>query len=66
MEIQTGLHTGVKQNNVIDGLLDKRRSSYDAKKSSEILQHTDFTKVRYAQVWEDADVLLKGLDVEWH
>lgn len=29
---------------------------------SEIQHHADFTKVRYANCWEDADILIKGLD----
>ena len=32
--------------------------------SSEIAQKADFSTIRYAQVWEDADVLLAGLDVQ--
>ena len=31
---------------------------------SEAAARTDFTGIRYAQVWEDADVLLAGLDVQ--
>jgi S-adenosylmethionine-diacylglycerol 3-amino-3-carboxypropyl transferase len=31
---------------------------------SEAAMHADFTAVRYAQVWEDADVLLAGLDIQ--
>jgi S-adenosylmethionine-diacylglycerol 3-amino-3-carboxypropyl transferase len=31
--------------------------------SSEAAARADFTAIRYAQVWEDADVLLAGLDV---
>lgn len=31
---------------------------------SEAAARTDFSAVRYAQVWEDADVLLAGLDVQ--
>jgi S-adenosylmethionine-diacylglycerol 3-amino-3-carboxypropyl transferase len=31
--------------------------------SASIADRADFTEVRYAQCWEDADVLLKGLDV---
>ena len=30
---------------------------------SEAAARADFTSIRYAQVWEDADVLLEGLDV---
>jgi S-adenosylmethionine-diacylglycerol 3-amino-3-carboxypropyl transferase len=30
---------------------------------SEAAAHADFSEVRYAQVWEDADVLLEGLAV---
>ncbi len=30
---------------------------------SEAAAHADFKEIRYAQVWEDADVLLEGLDV---
>lgn len=29
---------------------------------SEAAQHADFSRIRYAQVWEDADVLLAALD----
>lgn len=32
--------------------------------SSEVQSRADFSHVRYAQVWEDADVLLEGLDVQ--
>ena len=31
---------------------------------SEAAERTDFSTIRYAQVWEDADVLLAGLDVQ--
>jgi len=31
---------------------------------SEAAARADFTGIRYAQVWEDADVLLAGLDVQ--
>ncbi|SEO48067.1 DUF3419 family protein [Aquisalimonas asiatica] len=31
---------------------------------SEIGQHADFSTIRYAQCWEDADVLLGGLDIQ--
>lgn len=31
--------------------------------SSEVAARADFSEVRYAQCWEDADVLLEGLDV---
>jgi S-adenosylmethionine-diacylglycerol 3-amino-3-carboxypropyl transferase len=31
---------------------------------SEAAERADFTRIRYAQVWEDADVLLGGLDVQ--
>ncbi|MFT5881903.1 MAG: S-adenosylmethionine-diacylglycerol 3-amino-3-carboxypropyl transferase [Crocinitomicaceae bacterium] len=30
--------------------------------SSEIQQHADFTQVRYANCWEDADILIKALE----
>ncbi len=30
---------------------------------AEIAQHVDFSAIRYAQCWEDADVLLEGLDI---
>ena len=33
-------------------------------RQSEIAQKADFSTIRYAQVWEDADVLLAGLDVQ--
>jgi len=29
---------------------------------SEIQQHADFTKVRYANCWEDADILIEALN----
>ncbi len=32
--------------------------------SSEISKHADFEKIRYAQCWEDADILLTGLDIQ--
>jgi len=35
-----------------------------AQRGSEIAQRADFAIVRYAQVWEDTDVLLAGLDVQ--
>lgn len=35
---------------------------YNAPVSTEIAQRADFSQVRYAQCWEDADVLLAGLD----
>lgn len=31
---------------------------------SEIENHADFSRIRYAQCWEDADILLKALDIE--
>jgi S-adenosylmethionine-diacylglycerol 3-amino-3-carboxypropyl transferase len=31
---------------------------------SEIASHADFSAIRYAQCWEDADVLLEALDVQ--
>jgi S-adenosylmethionine-diacylglycerol 3-amino-3-carboxypropyl transferase len=31
---------------------------------SEAAQHADFSEIRYAQVWEDADVLLEALDIQ--
>jgi S-adenosylmethionine-diacylglycerol 3-amino-3-carboxypropyl transferase len=31
---------------------------------SEVENHADFSRIRYAQCWEDADVLLKALDVK--
>src|SRR5919204_6996045 len=31
---------------------------------SEVASRADFTGVRYAQVWEDADVLVEALDVK--
>ena len=31
---------------------------------SEAAARADFSEIRYAQVWEDADVLLEGLDVQ--
>ncbi len=32
--------------------------------TSEVANRADFSQIRYAQCWEDADVLLKGLDVQ--
>ncbi|MEM6391272.1 MAG: DUF3419 family protein [Planctomycetota bacterium] len=32
--------------------------------ATEASEHADFSAIRYAQVWEDADVLLAGLDVQ--
>jgi S-adenosylmethionine-diacylglycerol 3-amino-3-carboxypropyl transferase len=32
--------------------------------NTEAALHADFSQLRYAQVWEDADVLLAGLDVQ--
>ncbi|MBD2071280.1 DUF3419 family protein [Leptolyngbya sp. FACHB-671] len=31
---------------------------------SEIAARADFSQIRYAQVWEDADILLKALDIQ--
>lgn len=31
---------------------------------SEVAAHADFTQIRYAQCWEDADVLLVGLNIQ--
>ena len=31
---------------------------------SEIASKTDFSEIRYAQCWEDADILLKALDIQ--
>jgi S-adenosylmethionine-diacylglycerol 3-amino-3-carboxypropyl transferase len=33
-------------------------------RSSEAATHADFSQIRYAQCWEDADILLEALDVE--
>ena len=30
----------------------------------EIAARADFTRIRYAQCWEDADILLEGLDIQ--
>ena len=32
--------------------------------SSEVAARADFSRIRYAQCWEDADVLLEALDIE--
>src|SRR5688500_5817596 len=32
--------------------------------ASEVEKSADFSMIRYAQVWEDADVLLEGLDIQ--
>ncbi|MDB6152822.1 MAG: S-adenosylmethionine:diacylglycerol 3-amino-3-carboxypropyl transferase, partial [Chthoniobacteraceae bacterium] len=32
--------------------------------NSEAAHHADFTQIRYAQVWEDADILLDALDIQ--
>ena len=32
--------------------------------SSEISQHADFSEIRYAQCWEDADILLQALRIQ--
>lgn len=32
--------------------------------SSEITKHADFEKIRYAQCWEDADILLEALNIQ--
>jgi S-adenosylmethionine-diacylglycerol 3-amino-3-carboxypropyl transferase len=39
-------------------------SFYNATVTTEIAQRADFTEIRYAQCWEDADVLLAGLDAQ--
>jgi S-adenosylmethionine-diacylglycerol 3-amino-3-carboxypropyl transferase len=31
---------------------------------SEVADHADFSRIRYAQCWEDADTLLEGLDIQ--
>ncbi len=31
---------------------------------SEVAAHADFSRIRYAQCWEDADILLEGLDIQ--
>ncbi len=31
--------------------------------SSEAASHADFSAIRYAQCWEDADILLEGLGI---
>lgn len=31
---------------------------------SEIATHTNFSQIRYAQCWEDADILIKALDIQ--
>ena len=33
---------------------------------AEIAGRVDFSGIRYAQCWEDADVLLEGLDIRPH
>ena len=40
------------------------RADRDAPVDSEAAAHADFSRVRYAQCWEDADVLLEALDVQ--
>jgi S-adenosylmethionine-diacylglycerol 3-amino-3-carboxypropyl transferase len=35
-----------------------------SKASTEVAARADFSRIRYAQVWEDADVLLAGLDIQ--
>jgi S-adenosylmethionine-diacylglycerol 3-amino-3-carboxypropyl transferase len=32
--------------------------------SSEIAERADFDLIRYAQCWEDADILLEALDIQ--
>ena len=36
----------------------------NTKFESEAARHAEFTTIRYAQVWEDADVLLEALDIQ--
>ena len=31
---------------------------------SEVARHVDFSAIRYAQCWEDADILLEALDIQ--
>ena len=31
---------------------------------TEVATRADFSRIRYAQVWEDADVLLAALDIQ--
>ena len=31
---------------------------------SEVEDRADFSHIRYAQVWEDADILLEGLNIQ--
>lgn len=40
------------------------RAESDAPAASEAALHADFSRVRYAQCWEDADVLLEALDIQ--
>ncbi len=40
------------------------RAPGEARVASEAAAHADFSRVRYAQCWEDADVLLAALDVQ--
>ena len=43
------------------------KSSFDSKSGSsfsEAAQYADFSEIRYAQCWEDADILLPGLDIQ--
>lgn len=44
--------------------VESRRLQAPAPMRSEAADRADFSDVRYAQVWEDADVLLAGLDVQ--
>lgn len=41
-----------------------QRASLGLAMNSEAAARADFSAIRYAQVWEDADVLLAGLDVQ--
>lgn len=40
--------------------------SWEPEVSSEIARHADFSEIRYGQCWEDADVLMEGLDIQPH
>lgn len=43
-----------------------RLDAVDLTAASEIAARADFSRIRYAQCWEDADILLAALDVQPH
>ncbi len=47
-----------------DAAVARRRARRTRLMRSEVATRAEFSQIRYAQVWEDADILLEGLDVQ--